>query len=190
MNADVRHLTELSEDLEKLSKDNKNDAPKMSHDEFKKYYLDLFLGRPNPPRNFLDWYHLVGFKSTYVEIYDIVDGEVKMVYKVPPLLNRKGITANNVDPRKTLTLLFEKAYKKANKLPRIANQVLSQVTKDATLTDVEPDDEAYEAWLGLLKYNGYKVKQNEGTGEATGGGDFTTEVEYISEEISWDEDAW
>ena len=187
MNADVRHLTELSNDLEQLSKDNKNDVPKMTHEEFKRYYLDVFLGRPNPPRNFHDWYHLIGFKSTYVEIYDVVDGEAKMVYRVPPLLNRNGITANNVDPRKTLTLLFEKACKKASKLPRIANTVLAQVTEEASLGDVEPDEEAYQAWLGLLKYNGYKVKENEVKGED---GVNSLEVEYVSEEISWDEDAW
>ena len=186
MNPDVRYLTELSEDLDQLSIDNKNDVPKMTHAEFKKYYLDLFLGRPNPPRSFLDWYQLVGYKSTYVEIYDVVDGQEIVVYKVPPLLNRKGITVNNADPRKTLTLLLDKAIKRGAKLPRIANQEIINATKSAEIAEVEPDEEAYQAWLGLLKYNGYKVKENEVKGDSS----TSEEIEYVSEEISWDEEAW
>lgn len=185
---ELDQLEQLGKDLEQLQRDNRADIPHMLHSEFKAHYLNLFLGRhEESQRTFQDWYMLTGQRSTYVAIHDYVNGQLKEVYRVPPLLNRNGLTQNNYNHNTSLSALMDTATKRAAKLPRLESTVIAAAVTDANLTSVEPDLEALEAWRGLLKYNGYKVKDTFGVTSAQND---TVTYEHQREEISWDEEPW
>lgn len=182
---EIEALRQLSDDLVKLNEDNRKDLFKMMHAEFKQHYLQLFLGNyDKSDRTFHDWYALTGHRSTYVEIYDVVDGDLKLVYRVPPLINRNGLTTNHSSASKSIHTLLDKATKRALTLPRLQGKLIIDAINDADLNEVVTDKEAYEAWVGLLKYNGFKVKEERAKHEEVG------DNEYVREEISWDEDTW
>ena len=188
MSTDQKALDKLTHDLIKLQEDIRTDMPSMSHHEFSTKYLQLFLGNLKATNHtFHHWYEFTGHRTCFVNITDMVDGKLQVVYQVPPILNRNGLTSIPKTSTQSMQHLLNVAEQRSARLPRRESEFFSTYIGQAHMTNIEPDEEGEAAWAKLLAYNNIVP---ETTPETTLSENEKEDIVHTSEDISWDEDAW
>lgn len=183
---ELRELNKLEEDLVTLRDDMKKEVMTIRHADFREKFLDVFLERPSKYNyTFIDWYNFTGHRSTYVNVIDNVNGVDKLVYRVPPLLNREGLSTFNYRSGRSIAHLLSTAITKAGRLPLQEFNIIEQHLAAADMDKIGRNEEAVKAWRDMLIYNGELTESEKATVI-----DEVSTLEYTSTEISWDEDPW
>lgn len=145
-------LRMILNDISKLNDDIRNDHARIDEKIFVRDFLPLLTA--DVEVDLRPWISIAGHANRSVDVVRRVGNEQVILYTVPPLLNHKGGTATDYNPRLSIFQLVSEAAQRAKNFPGQEGAIFKNAMENAQVGDITTDDSYFIQWNAVLVANG------------------------------------